>query len=409
MARWFIIYLIAGVLVVAGAGAWYVLAHKGDRALIFSPTQVLGATWLHYKEQYLEQGSGRTLDKSRDNVTTSEGESYTMLRAVWQGDRATFDQSWGWTKDNLLHDDDWLFSWLFGQRDDGSYGVLAAQGGEHSASDADQDIALALVFAYARWQDPAYIGEARRILDDIWDKEVITVNGKPYLAANDLEKFSSSDSAIINPSYLAPYAYRVFALVDSAHPWGELVDTSYDVLSRSMDEPLGSVVSAGLPPDWVRINKTTGALLAPGGELQTSFGFDALRVPLRLALDYEWYADPRAKELLGKMSLLSGQWKSAGALAATYAHDGSIVQNFETPAMYGGTIGYFLFADPALAKDVYEKKLGFLYNSDTNDWKQRLSYYDDNLAWFGIGVYNHLLPNLVANLPAAAYLTPNTP
>jgi hypothetical protein len=30
-------------------------------------------------------------------------------------------------------------------------------------------------------------------------------------------------------------------------------------------------------------------------------------------------------------------------------------------------------------------KLAFLFDSGTNTWKERLSYYDDNWAWFGIG------------------------
>ena len=40
-----------------------------------------------------------------------------MLRAVWMGDKQTFDQSWTWTKDNLQHKTtDHLFSWLFGKQ-----------------------------------------------------------------------------------------------------------------------------------------------------------------------------------------------------------------------------------------------------------------------------------------------------
>lgn len=389
------------------ASVLYLLSPKSKTPLVFSPTQVLGATWRIYKDYYFEKTSGRVLDLSQSGVTTSEGESYAMLRAVWQSDKAAFDQQWSWTKDNLLHDTDWLSSWRFGEREDGSYGVLTAEGGEHAASDADTDIALALVFAYARWQDPTYIGEARRVLDDIWDKEVILIGGKPYMTANDLEKFSGSGTAVVNPSYLAPYAYRIFALVDSAHPWGELVDTSYELLGRSMEQPLGKTISAGLPPDWVLIDKRTGALSRPAaGTMTTNFGYDALRVPWRLALDYQWYADSRAKDLLGRMSFLSQQWRDTGALASVYAHDGSVVADYESAAMYGGAIGYFMVADQEQAREVYEQKLAFLYDSDTNDWKQRLSYYDDNWAWFGIGLYNNLLPNLVANLPASAYLTP---
>ncbi len=79
------------------------------------------------------------------------------------------------------------------------------------------------------------------------------------------------------------------------------------------------------------------------------------------------------------------------------------IQSTEVPSLYGGTIGYFMLADPAHAADVYQQKLLFLYDPGANAWKVPLSYYDDNWAWFGIALYNHLLPNLTEKLPALAF------
>ena len=157
------------------------------RTMVFSPDTMLTSLWERYKLEYIESTSGRTLDKQRDNITTSEGESYTMLRAVWQDDRATFDRSWEFTRNNLGRKDDHLFSWKFGARADGSYGVLSTDGGMNAASDADSDIALSLLFAYGRWQHKEYLADALPIISDIWDKEVVIIGGKPYLAANDVE------------------------------------------------------------------------------------------------------------------------------------------------------------------------------------------------------------------------------
>ena len=162
-----------------------------------------------------------------------------------------------------------------------------------------------------------------------------------------------------------------------------------------------------MPPDWVAINKTTGALSAPPANASstqdTNFGYDALRTPFRLALDYEWYRDPRDLQLLQQMSFLSTQWQQNGALASIYGHDGSTVDQTEDPSMYGGTIGYFMFADQADAAAVYANKLQYLWDPDTDRWKQILPYYDDNWVWFGIALYNHLLPNLFTSLPAQLY------
>ena len=36
-------------------------------------------------------------------------------------------------------------------------------------------------------------------------------------------------------------------------------------------------------------------------------------------------------------------------------------------------------------------------NPDKQQWKNALSYYDDNWAWFGIALTQHALPNLAAD------------
>ena len=182
--------------------------------LVFSNRTMSASVWESYQQEFIEQSSSRTIDPARLGDTTSEGESYTMLRAVWLDDQKTFDSSWQWTMANLSRPSDHLFSWLYGKKLDGSYGVLTIQGGNNTASDADSDIALSLVFAYSRWQRPEYLIAAKNIISDIWSKEVVTVNGIPYLAADDLEKKSTQGTYVINPSYFSPYAYRIFAKVD---------------------------------------------------------------------------------------------------------------------------------------------------------------------------------------------------
>lgn len=390
MARRLIGYILIGAGLVLAAAALYIGNSKGV-PLVFSPTQMLGSLWSDYKLGYLEDN--RTVDRSRNNITTSEGQSYTMLRAVWMGDREAFDGAWQWAKDNLDRPSDRLSAWLFGERPEGTYGILESEGGRNSASDADQDMAMALIFAFARWEDPLYLGDARAVLDDIWEKEVLYIQGKPYLMANDLEKFSPSKTAIINPSYLAPYAYRIFSRADPEHDWLGLVDTSYEVIGKSL-------TSRGLPPDWARIDKESGAILPAGEGLSSSFSYDALRTPWRLALDYMWYRDERAAALLRSMSALGAQWEETGLI--TPRSSGGTIAGPESPALYGATLGYFIVAEPETAKRIYEEKLQFLYDPAVNRFKERLSYYDDNWAWFGMALYHKLLPNLAETLPPGA-------
>ena len=113
-----------------------------------------------------------------------------------------------------------------------------------------------------------------------------------------------------------------------------------------------------------------------------------------MALDYQWYNDPRDKATLTRFSFLGDQWKNNIAIKAVYSHDGNTVGDYETPAAYGTAIGYFKVVDPSTAKAIYKLKLEPLYSPDRQQWKTSLSYYDDNWAWFGIALSQNALPNL---------------
>lgn len=383
----FVGYMVGATTIVLLAAVLVVNYFNFQAAPVFSIKNMLNSTWKNYTAEYVDGGTGKVFDPSRNNITTSEGISYTMLRAVWIDDKTTFDKTFAWAQENLQRKDK-IFSWLFGENSDGTFGILTSQNGQNSASDADTNIALALIFAANRWSDPSYLVEAKEIMNGIWSEEVVTINNTPYLASNNLEK-NDINKIIINPSYLEPFAYRIFALIDPVHPWMGLVGSSYDILERGTNK---------LPPDWLTIDKKSGNVIPnQNTSLSENFSYDALRIPWNVALDYEWFKEPRAQKYLGTLTTLSINWNKDKKLVSSYIQNGQPASSTETPAMYGGSIGYFMLKDPRAAWDVYNTKLISNYNEDANSWFVPLSYYDDNWAWFGIGLYNNLLPNLSLN------------
>ena len=135
--------------------------------------------------------------------------------------------------------------------------------------------------------------------------------------------------------------------------------------------------------------------MAPADKkLDSNYGYDAMRIPFNLALDWNWFQDARAQSTLQSLGFLKGQWEGSHNLEDIYGHDGSILSANQAPAIYGGDLGYFMVADQQDAQSVYENKLKVLYSPDTNSWKQTLSYYDDNWAWFGMALYNNFAINL---------------
>src|SRR5262249_24441476 len=154
-----------------------------------------------------------------------------LLQAVYLDDRPAFNRLWDWTRAQLQTRPGGLLAGRWGEREDGSWGLLEAR----SRSEADQTAALALLFAARRWGGPSYAGEARALLASIWREETISLNGQRLL----LDGRWLTDRVDAPPGpptvdldHLAPATYRVFALADPERPWLELVDSTYRLIDQ---------------------------------------------------------------------------------------------------------------------------------------------------------------------------------
>lgn len=356
----------------------------------FSEYTLLTSSWELYKKKFINE-DGRVIDFSQNDITTSEGQSYALLRAVWVDDKETFDLVWKWTKENLDRPNDNLFGWRWGEREDKTYGFIS-EGGDNSATDADQDIALALIFASSRWGDKIYEDESKKILEDMWNSNTATASGKRYLIAGNWAQ--NQNELVINPSYFAPYAWKIFAKVDREHDWTSLVDPAYELLNKASTEKLDKEKAVGLPPDWVVLDKKTGIVKPPVnlGSFTTNYSFDALRTPWRVALDAKWNNDERAKKYLATMCKpLEDAFRKDKKLVNTYSHDGIKQNEDENAAMYSASLGCFTITNQEIATDIYQNKIVKLYANDKNTFREDITYYDQNWLWFGAGLYNNYL------------------
>ncbi len=278
-----------------------------------------------------------------DGTVASESQAYAMLRAVWSDDRAAFDQVWGWTQRSLVNRKG-LLSWLW--RD----GVVVDT---HAASDADTDAALALLLAGRRWNDPELLAAGRRLVQAIWEHEVITVRGKPYITAGDWVQ--ETPVVALNPSYFSPYAYRVFQDVDPQHDWWGVVNSGYEVLFAASSATLGAERSAGLPPDWVGLDRATGQLvpLRLDSSDTVRYGYDAARTYWRVALDLRWTADGRASAYLSQAGFLRDEVRREGQVSAVYGRDGTVIERPPSVVGHAGALAALLTLDPPAAHALY--------------------------------------------------------
>lgn len=352
------------------------------------PSTILKLTWDSYKRHFVKDG--RIIDPYRNNITTSEGQSYALLRSVWIDDREAFDEILEWTNDNLLNSEG-LYAWKFGENEQGINTILDSG----SATDADQDIALALLFAHKRWRDQIYLELAKDVIRNIWQYEVKEMHGNYYLLAGNWGK--EKEGILTNPSYMSPYIYRIFQEVDQTHDWMSVVSTSYQVIEMCSSSKLGHRSSVFLAPEWCHITNS-GVAVVPTevGLSSTDYSYNAFRIPWRLALDYKWNREPRALEYLRRMNFISDQWQKNKRLVATYTHEGEIVEIYETVAAYATNLAIFDVLDSEQADALYKEKINSkLYEDDSQMyWEDPGNYYTQNWAWFGTALYSDQLPNL---------------
>lgn len=374
---------------VLASGVYYLRSNYSNTTRPFSQYTILTSAWEKYKGQFINQ-DGRVIDHST-SMTTSEGQSYALLRAVWVDDKPAFDLVWKWTSQNLQLPNSNLFGWKWGQTGD-KYGFLP-DGGNNTASDADSDIALALILASRRWQEPAYQQQAIKILQDIWQRETAVAGGKRYLVAGNWAE--GDKEIVINPSYFAPYAYRIFAEVDSKHDWQSLIDPGYDLLDHSTKANLDNSSSANLPPNWIIVDKSSGDLKPPQANgFNTDYSFDAVRVPWRIGLDYQWNQEPKALAYLqNNFTVLKTDYQTNLKLPESYHHDGTHISENENPTMYATSLGYFAVTDPDIARKIYQEKILNLYSNDKSSFNPDIPYYEQNWLWFGTAFINNQLSN----------------
>jgi endoglucanase len=315
--------------------------------------------------------NGQVLDPD-GNVTTSEGQAYGLLRAVVVDDRVAFHSIYGWSNEHLRNLNN-LYSWKL---------VNGEITDKANATDADEDMAIALLAACKKWQLPEYCEDAQKIMAAIWEMNVGYVNGIPYLLAGDWA--DRENELVLNPSYLAPAYYRLFAKADSAHDWDGLVTSSYVALKKCTE-----MTSGALPPEWCALNKKDGSARAVADLPDTSYGFNAFRTPWRVALDYEWFAAEEAVDYLSSLEVLGKAWRENGKVNATYFHDGREKDQYESVAAYLGVYSYFRVINPTESEKIYQEKIlsKFYENSDHAYWDVDDNYYTQNLAWFATALY----------------------
>jgi oligosaccharide reducing-end xylanase len=218
----------------------------------------------------------------------TEGMSYGMMIAVQLNKKAEFDRLWKWAKTFMQHRVEprkTYFAWHC--RTDGV--VLDST----AASDGEEWFVTALFFASARWGNGKgilnYRAEAQAILDAMLNKE-----GKPWSDGRIVNMFNIKEKQVVfvpdiaaagftDPSYHLPHFYELWARWGDKNNafWCNAASTSRSFFKKAAHP------STGLMPEYAHFD---GSPMNWRGGGSDAFRFDAWRVGMNVALDYEWFA-----------------------------------------------------------------------------------------------------------------------
>ncbi|MEJ2033699.1 MAG: glycosyl hydrolase family 8 [Deltaproteobacteria bacterium] len=243
-----------------------------------------------------------------DTISVSEGQGYGMIIVAYM---AGYDR-------NAKKYFDGLYSFYKAHRSKTAGSVLMAwnqvvgchdapetgtSNGNDSATDADMDIAYALLLADRQWGSGGavnYLSEAQKIIKDIMHYDINPFTRAPKLGnwafPEDHEYFATRSSDLIMDHF------RAFQNISGDKKWGAVIDKCYYLIER-MQKKFSP--RTGLLPDFI-VN--TNGLPGPAGPnllesaYDGSYYLNACRTPWRIATDYLVSGDIRAKRALDRIN-----------------------------------------------------------------------------------------------------------
>lgn len=306
------------------------------------------------------------------NATCSEGQAYGMLLAVYLDDRTLFDYLYKYKQNkSASKNPSHLMPWLI----DANGNIIDI----NSATDADLDIAFALLMADKQWGSGGslnYYNLALTEIDDIRNYDIAT--------DNHLKPGDNWDNWTY-PSYFMPAYFKVFKEVDPSHAskW----DAVYTTCNNHID--IGRNDSNGLIGEILNTNGTARTDDPCSSSCDgRKYKYNSCRVPWRYAMEYVWHGVDPVNEVsllaaffngIGASNVKDGYWVSSGASEGPYHN-----------AAFTGPAGCAL-----MRSSTYQTQLNNFYQ-ETISFNVTESYYNGTLQLLSLLLMSGNFHNLRA-------------
>lgn len=325
--------------------------------------------WQVFKNHFISD-DGRVIDLgSKQNITTSEGQSYALFFALVANDKAAFDNILDWTQENLSEGDlsTRLPAWQWGENRDKTGEILDS----NPASDSDLWIAYSLSQAAILWDERRYSILAAVMAQRIMREETAYISGLGLTLLPAPAGFEfKNDTYKLNPSYSPLFIYQQFSKLYPHSPWQQLHEGSAKLILDTAYK--------GVSPDWVMYSPAKGFYYDK--KVSDLGSFNAIRVYLWASMMAE--DAPYKKELTAQfLPFLEDINKRGYVPLNTYATSGKTQKR--GPLGFNAALLPFLAsqADDSLVMAIQQKLM-----VDKSFTQTR--YYDSVLNLFGNSALN---------------------
>ncbi len=267
-------------------------------------SSMLKTKFTEYLKSFYEENSNNMARIKFDNptYTVSEGIGYGMIMMVYFSDNTTsyqshFDKLWNYYQ-NFKNGNGFMHWKINGFNSVDQY---------NGATDADEDVAFALVMAYYQFGDIKYKNAATSLIAAMRQHE---------FESGGMHKPGDAWNSVKNPSYVSPAAYEVFKSVDNSSFWSSAISSNYSLL-------LGNAHSStGIPTGWSGSNGSPQG----GNAGYVAYDYDASRAPWRWSWSYAWYGHTHANTLVSRLATWVNS-KDPGDLKINMNQDGSCTRS----------------------------------------------------------------------------------
>lgn len=340
------------------------------------PEKPLETWWKSYKNNFILP-DGRVQRPEHEYDTVSEGQAYAMIFAAFMKDKETFDLVFRWTEEHLSrgskHGDHLLaWHWKNGEVNDWM-----------AASDADGDYAFALLLASYQWKGHTYREKAVQVINDTMRLETARGFDNRLFFLPGLWGRERDGCLIQNPSYYSPAAFRLFYETTQDNQWLRVIETGYWLFSQAGIR-LDTVTGCGLLPDWCIVDAQGNILKVEDRSID--YGWEAVRIPMRIGLDILWYKTEEANKILRKIhQFLQTAISHTGGIKAVYQYTGEPAVEYGSLA--ADAMAYFiaqvLNSKPDSIKTSFKNRLG--------EKSLIQNYYGQSMAFYPLALERGIL------------------